>query len=52
MHLPKAVGGRSHEGQPDQYADDNEPGEVASLVVVSTLLSVATTPIVLAILAP
>jgi predicted permease len=30
---------------------DNEPGEVASLVVVSTLLSVATTPIVLAILA-
>jgi hypothetical protein len=31
---------------------DNEPGEVASLVVVSTLLSVLTTPIVLAMLAP
>jgi predicted permease len=31
---------------------DNEPGEVASLVVVSTLLSVATTPILLAVLAP
>jgi predicted permease len=31
---------------------DNEPGEVASLVVVSTLLSVITTPIVLAIVAP
>ena len=30
---------------------DNEPGEVASLVVVSTLLSVLTTPIVLAMLA-
>lgn len=30
---------------------DNEPGEVASLVVVSTLLSVLTTPIVLAALA-
>ncbi len=31
---------------------DNEPGEVASLVVVSTLLSVLTTPLVLALLAP
>jgi len=31
---------------------DNEPGEVASLVVVSTLLSVLTTPLVLAALAP
>jgi len=31
---------------------DNEPGEVASMVVVSTLLSVLTTPIVLAMLAP
>jgi malate permease and related proteins len=31
---------------------DNEPSEVASLVVVSTLLSVLTTPIVLALLAP
>jgi predicted permease len=31
---------------------DNEPGEVASLVVVSTLLSVVTTPLVLAMLAP
>ena len=30
---------------------NNEPGEVASLVVVSTLLSVVTTPIVLAVLA-
>jgi len=30
---------------------DNEPGEVASLVVVSTLLSVVTTPIILAVLA-
>jgi predicted permease len=31
---------------------NNEPAEVASLVVVSTLLSVVTTPIVLALLAP
>jgi predicted permease len=31
---------------------DNEPAEVASLVVVSTLLSVVTTPIILAVLAP
>ena len=30
---------------------DNEPGEVASLVVVSTLMSVVTTPIILAVLA-
>jgi len=29
---------------------DNEPGEVASLVVISTLLAVVTTPIVLALL--
>ena len=31
---------------------DNEPGEVASLVVISTLLAVVTTPIVLALLVP
>jgi malate permease and related proteins len=31
---------------------DNEPAEVASLVVVSTLVSVFTTPLVLAVLAP
>ncbi len=31
---------------------DNEPGEVASLVVISTLLAVVTTPIVLAVLLP
>jgi len=31
---------------------DNEPGEVASLVVVSTLLAVVTTPMVLAVLVP
>jgi predicted permease len=31
---------------------DNEPGEVASLVVISTLLAVVTTPIVLAVLVP